>query len=158
MSEVSDKFVPASPFQVPQRERRLLKFKVPRKRASLLHNLILTESEALSIASKPAVFAVDYSPGDTIQVEYKESLAPGSRVDKIRGVVLGKVQRGVASSVIIRDVVLEAVIERQIPLHSPLCLSIEVLEKNWVKKGKRAKRAKLFYLRDRPDAEVRVTG
>jgi large subunit ribosomal protein L19 len=153
------KFVPASPFQPPSRPRRLIKYKIPRKRASLLQNMLRTEQEMASKASKPAVFSADFRAGDSIELEYRESMAPGARVDKIRGVVLAKVNRGIASTVVIRDVVLETVIERQIPLHSPLCLTLKVLERNFVKKGKKKiKRAKLFYLRDRPDNEVRVTG
>jgi len=102
---------------------------------------------------------VDFSVGDAVEIEYKESMEKGARVDKIRGVVLGKVNKGLGSSIHVRDVVLETVIERQIPLHSPLCLSLKVIEKNFVKKGRRKiKRAKLYYLRDRPDNEVRVTG
>lgn len=47
--------------------------------------------------------------------------------------------------------------ERTIPLHSPLLLGVRVLEKNWIGK-KRIRRAKLTYLRDRPDVEVNVSG
>jgi len=51
------KFVPTSPFQQPQRQRRLIKHKIPRKRASLLELLVKQEGEAESKLSKPAVFA-----------------------------------------------------------------------------------------------------
>ena len=78
-------------------------------------------------------------------------------VSKFRGVVLGRVNRGLASSFAIRDVVMEEVVERQVPLHSPLLLGIKVLRKNWVGK-KRYRRAKLTYLRNRPDVEVNVSG
>ena len=57
-------------------------------------------------------------------------------IDKIRGVVLGIVNRGLGSSVLIRDVVYGLPIERKIPLHSPMVKDLKILERNFVFKGK----------------------
>lgn len=52
-------------------------------------------------------------------------------------------------------------VERKIKLHSPMVKSLKVLEEGFVnrgkKKGKRIKRAKLYYLRDRGMEETRVS-
>lgn len=73
-----------------------------------------------------------------------------TKTDKVRGVVLGRVNRGLGSGVYLRDVVFGEPINRKVQLHSPMIKEIELLEKNFVFKGKRkVKRAKLYYLMDR---------
>jgi large subunit ribosomal protein L19 len=130
-----------------------------RKSSNLMYQKILAENTAKSRAAKPSVFKMKWRVGDAIELEYADSLAKGAAVSKQRGVVLGKTRKGVDSAVVIRDVVMGTVIERHVKLHSPLVKSVKVLTHNFVKKGKKKiKRAKLYYLRDRPDSEVRVTG
>ena len=133
------------------RFRNYVKFKSPRKRASkLLHEL---EKEAIgqSKAANPQVWETNFRVGDAIEVEMVEK--GGSRsedTEKLRGVVLGIFRKRLDHSVLLRDVVFGHVIERRIPLHSPLIKSDKVLEENFVFKGKRkVKRAKLYWLRDR---------
>lgn len=135
------------------------KFKSPRKRASkLLHEL---EKEAIikSKAFKPAVFQVDHHPGDAIEVELIEEGGVDGKTQKVRGVVIGKYNRGMDTSVLIRDVVMGGtIVERRLPLHSPMVKTIKVIEKNFVYKGRRKiKRAKLYFLRGRNPNESRVT-
>ncbi|GMH94062.1 hypothetical protein TL16_g12797 [Triparma laevis f. inornata] len=134
------------------------KYKIARKRANILLSLVNTESLSASISSKPKVFNTPFERGDAIEVEYASSMDTKTRsITKFRGLVLGRTNKGLASSFTIRDVVLEETVERTIPLHSPLLLGVRVLEKNWIGK-KRIRRAKLTYLRDRPDVEVNVSG
>ena len=72
------------------------------------------------------------------------------QLNKVRGVVLGRTNRGLGSGVYLRDVVMGEPINRKIPLHSPLVKKIDLLEENFVFKGRRKiKRAKLYYLKDR---------
>ncbi len=46
--------------------------------------------------------------------------------DPVRGIVLAKRNRGISSSFLLRDVVFSTVIEKTIPLYSPLLKSIKV--------------------------------
>ncbi|GMH71063.1 hypothetical protein TrRE_jg7502 [Triparma retinervis] len=138
-----------------------LKYKTPKKRASMLLSIIKKEQEEKSKAAKPKVFDVDFAVGDSVELEYASTVDTKTRtISKVRGVLLAVRNKGIATNIVIRDVVLDEVVEREIPLHSPLVLSLKVLTKNFVKgrQKKKIKRAKLYYLRDRPDAEVRVTG
>lgn len=122
-------------------------------------NEITQETVAKSKAKSPKVFDVNFRPGDAIElVMIAQGGVKSTETEKVRGVVLGKVNRGLGSAVYLRDVVFGEPVDRKIPLHSPLIKSIKVLEENFVKKGKKKiKRAKLFYLRDRPSDETRVT-
>jgi len=133
------------------RFRDYIKFKSPRKKASKLLLDLARESVEKSNASKPEVFDVAFSSGDAIECEIIEQGGVGStELKKVRGVVIGKFNKRMDSSVLIRDVVMGMHIERLLPLHSPLVKTIRLLEKNFVYKGKRkVKRSKLYFLRDR---------
>jgi len=134
------------------------KFKIPRKRCNILMSLATAHAEEKSREAKPKVFNTEFERGDAVEVEYASSLDTRTRtISKFRGVVLGRTNRGLASSFTVRDVVQEEVIERRIPLHSPLLMGIRVLKKNWIGK-KKIRRAQLTYLRKRPDVEVNVSG
>jgi large subunit ribosomal protein L19 len=79
-------------------------------------------------------------------------------IEKIRGVVLGIVNRGLGSSMILRDVVYGVPIERRIPLYSPMIKDAKLLERNFIFKGKKkVKRAKLYYFRDRNPLLTKVS-
>ena len=110
-----------------------------------------TEAVAESKAEKPAVFGVDYRVGDAIECEVVEQGGVNTtELKRVRGVVIGKFNKNLSSSVLIRDVVLGITVERQVPLHSPTTKSIKVLERNFIYKGRRkVKRAKLYFLRNR---------
>lgn len=133
------------------RFRNRTKFKSPRKRASSLLDTLNKEAVFRSKQGNPAVLEVPFRVGDAIEIQYVDQGGVHSKqVDKIRGVVLGKVNRGLNSAVYLRDVVFGEPIDRKIHLHSPLLKSLKVLEENFVfKKKKKVKRAKLYYLRDR---------
>jgi large subunit ribosomal protein L19 len=128
-----------------------VKFKSPRKRASKLLFELGKEAVEKSKASKPAVFEVEHRVGDAIELEIIEDGGVNStELKKVRGVVIGKFNKGIDTSVLIRDVVMGTIVERRLPLHSPLVKSVRLIEKGFIKK----KRAKLYYLRDRnPNGE-----
>lgn len=127
------------------------KFKSPRKRASKLFLEINNDAVIASKERNPAVLGTNFRVGDSIEIEMVEKGGINSTmIEKVRGVVLGRINRGLGSSVYIRDVVFGEPIDRKIPLHSPLLKKITLLETNFVFKGRRKiKRAKLYYLRDR---------
>jgi len=135
------------------------KFKSPRKRASKLLDELNKEAVSQSSEKNAAVLKTNFRVGDAIEIQYIDQGGIHSKQqDKMRGVVLGKVNRGLNTSVYLRDVVFGEPIDRKIHLHSPLLKSLNVLEENFVfKKKKRVKRAKLYYLRDRLPTETKVT-
>lgn len=138
------------------------KFKNPRKRASKLYNELITEKIAESRASKPAVWDVPFKVGDALELEILDDGGvdnpQNKKYDIIRGVVLGRHNRGLDTAIYLKDVLYGDHVERKVKLHSPMVKSLKVLEEGFVnrgkKKGKRIKRAKLYYLRDRkPEGE-----
>mmetsp|Transcript_16093 Transcript_16093/g.33679 ORF Transcript_16093/g.33679 Transcript_16093/m.33679 type:complete len:268 (-) Transcript_16093:214-1017(-) len=138
------------------------KFKSPRKRASKLLNDLKNEKVQQSMAAKPQVFGVPFRVGDAVEIQVLEDGGvdnpQNKKLDKIRGVVLGRVNRGLDTSIYLKDVVFGEHMERKIKLHSPMIKTLKVLEENFVHKGrKKIKRAKLYYLRDRKPDETRVT-
>ena len=130
------------------------KFKSPRKLASKLFNELQREVVEDNKKKNPAVLNVPFRVGDAIEIEViSEGDVNSTNIDKIRGLVIGKKNRGLGSTIQLRDVVYGEPIERTIPLHSPLLKKLTVLEQNFLHKGKkRVKRAKLYYLRDRNPA------
>lgn len=135
------------------RYRDYVKFKSPRKRASSLLSQLQQETVEKSKQAKPEVFGTKFAVGDAIECEIIEQGGVNSSDRrKVRGVVLGKYNKGMDTSVLIRDVLFGSAVERLLPLHSPTVKSLRLLEKNFIYKGRRkVKRAKLYFLRDRND-------
>lgn len=146
-------------------ERPKPKFKSPRKRASKMYHVITTEAMEKSKASKPEVWDVPFKVGDAIELEVLDDGGVdnpnNNKLDKIRGVVLGRHNRGLDTGIYLKDVLYGEHVERKVKLHSPMVKTLRVLEEGFVnkgkRKGKRVKRAKLYYLRDRKPEETRVT-
>lgn len=139
------------------RFREYEKFKSPRKRASKLLDELNKEAVEKSKTSNPAMWDAGFRVGDSIEIKMvtqggvkaKDGDSKSQDIEKIRGVVLGIVNRGLNSSVIMRDVVYGLPIERKIPMHSPMVKEAAVLERNFIFKGKkRVKRSKLYYFRN----------
>lgn len=136
------------------------KFKIPRKRASKLFHELNVEKCEEDRKRNPDVFHVPFRVGDAIEVTQVAAGGVHSKdTEQIRGVVLGIRNRGLGSVFYLRDVLFGEPVERIVPLHSPMIQKIEILQRNFVKakEGKKIKRAKLFYLRDRNPALCRVT-
>ncbi|CEG45083.1 ribosomal protein l19 [Plasmopara halstedii] len=122
------------------------KLKIPTKRAaSLLQQL---EAEAVAKASEGKNI-VDFNPGDSVEVHYLLSRT-SSRVQRVKGVVLARRNRGTGSSFVIRNHIGGYGFEQKIFLCSPLLQSVKLLQKSFIHKGKkRVRRAKLYYLREK---------
>ena len=84
------------------------KFRSPRKRASKLFHALRTEAEVLSMKSKPEVWDVPFRVGDAIELGILDdggaSNANNKRLDHVRGVVLGRINRGLDTSIYLKDV------------------------------------------------------
>ena len=81
--------------------------------------------------------------GDTIDVHYRIVEGDKERIQVFQGVLIGMKGRGVNRTITVRRIVANEGVERIFPLHSPRIAKIEV-----VRRGD-ARRAKLYYLRDR---------
>ena len=85
----------------------------------------------------------DMTVGDTVDVHYRIVEGDKERIQVFQGVLIGMKGRGINRTITIRRIVANEGVERIFPLHSPRIAKIEV-----VRHGD-ARRAKLYYLRDR---------
>lgn len=87
----------------------------------------------------------EFKPGDIIRVHYKIKEEDKERVQRFEGVLIAQKGAGVSKTMTVRKIGAAGVgVERIFPLHSPNIKKIEV-----IKKGK-VRRAKLYYLREKP--------
>lgn len=115
------------------------------------------EAVEKSKASKPEVWEVPFKVGDAVELTVLDDGGvdnPNNNpLDTIRGVVLGHEKKGLDEAIYLKDVLYGEHVERKVKLHSPMVKTLKVLEEGFVnrgkKKGRRVKRAKLYYLRDR---------
>ena len=92
---------------------------------------------------KPAKELPTITIGDTIDVHYRIIEGDKERVQVFQGVFIAEKGRGINKTITVRRIVANEGVERIFPLHSPRLARIDV-----VRRGD-ARRAKLFYLRDR---------
>jgi large subunit ribosomal protein L19 len=144
------------------RYRSYPKFKSPRKRASKLFDELNREACEKAKETNPTIWRETIRVGDSVELKMvsqgglKES--DKQETEKIRGVVLGIFNRGLGSSVLLRDVVYGLPIERRVPLYSPMIKDAKVLERNFIfKNKKKVRRAKLYYFRDRNPLLTKVS-
>ena len=110
-----------------------------------MRNIIETlESEALKTGIP------DFVPGDTVVVQVRVKEGNRERLQAYEGVVIGKRNRGLNSSFIVRKISSGEGVERTFQLYSPLIASIVVKRRGDVR------RAKLYYLRDRSGKSARI--
>lgn len=81
--------------------------------------------------------------GNTVDVHCRIIEGEKERVQVFTGVVIARKGRGIAATITVRRIVANEGVERIFPLHSPRIAKIEV------KRHGHARRAKLYYLRDR---------
>ena len=91
-----------------------------------------------------------FGPGDTVIVHVNVVEGTRKRVQAYEGVVIGRRNRGLNSSFVVRKVSSGEGVERTFQLYSPTIASIEVKRRGDVR------RAKLYYLRDRSGKSARI--
>ena len=91
-----------------------------------------------------------FRPGDQVKVHVKVTEGQRERVQVFEGVVLARRGGGLRESFTVRKVSFGVGVERSFPLHGPAIDKIEV-----VRHGK-ARRAKLYYLRERIGRKAKV--
>ena len=92
----------------------------------------------------------EFAPGDTVIVGVNVVEGSRKRVQLFEGVVIGRRNRGLNSSFIVRKISSGEGVERTFQLYSPLIASIEVKRRGDVR------RAKLYYLRQRSGKSARI--
>jgi len=92
----------------------------------------------------------EFGPGDTVNVQVRVKEGNRERLQAYEGVVIGRRNRGVNSSFIVRKISHGVGVERTFQTHSPLIASIEVKRRGDVRK------AKLYYLRERSGRSARI--
>jgi large subunit ribosomal protein L19 len=84
-----------------------------------------------------------FGVGDTVDVHYKIIEGDKERIQVFQGVLIAVTGRGIHKMITVRRIVANEGVERSFPLHSPRMAKLDV-----VRRGD-ARRAKLFYLRER---------
>ena len=91
-----------------------------------------------------------FAPGDTVIVNVNVVEGTRKRVQAFEGVVIGRRNRGLNSSFVVRKISSGEGVERTFQTYSPSIASIEVKRRGDVR------RAKLYYLRDRSGKSARI--
>lgn len=107
---------------------------------------IIKSIEQEQLKDKLASFNV----GDTVKVQVKVIEGNRERIQAFEGIVIKRQHGGIRETFTVRRVSYGIGVERTFALHSPKITSIDV-----VRQGK-ARRAKLFYLRNRVGKAAKV--
>jgi len=92
----------------------------------------------------------EFSPGDTVVVQVKVIEGERERLQAFEGVVIGKRNRGINSSFVVRKISDGIGVERTFQTYSPLVDSISVKRRGDVRQSK------LYYLRDLSGKAARI--
>ena len=92
----------------------------------------------------------EFNAGDTVDVHYLIREGDKERIQVFTGTVIAIKGEGIRRNILVRRLVAGEGVERLFPLHSPRVQDIQVKSRG------RARRAKLYYLRDRVGKGVRL--
>jgi len=107
---------------------------------------LLNKVEQTSLKEEVPYFEI----GDTVDVHCRILEGEKERIQVFTGVVIARSGSGTREMFSVRRIVQGQGVERKFPLHSPRVAKIEV------KRAGVARRAKLYYLRDRVGKAVRL--
>ncbi|MFN4232398.1 50S ribosomal protein L19 [Thermus sp.] len=91
----------------------------------------------------------EFRPGDTVRVAYRVKEGNRTRVQNFEGIVIKVKRNGYNTSFTVRKVSYGVGVERIFPLNSPLIEKIEIVQRG------RARRAKLYFIRELSEREIR---
>jgi large subunit ribosomal protein L19 len=98
----------------------------------------------------PAEKKINFNVGDTVKVHYKIIEGNKERIQVYEGVVIAIGNKGINKAFTVRKISFDIGVERVFPLFSPRIAKIDV-----IRKGK-ARRAKLYYLRERTGKSTKL--
>lgn len=128
--------------------------RLPRQIAKItrehLHEELREEGE-----NKASAYIDNVGIGDAVEVRFKTSVEQEKPI-KFRGILIGEKKKGFDYSMRILGAHEGTAVEYIFQRYSPLLFRVKLLKKNFVKNGKRVKRAKLYYLRERPIEEIMI--
>lgn len=90
-----------------------------------------------------------FKPGDTVNVHVRVIEGDKERIQQFQGVVIGRHGDGLRATFTVRKISNGVGVERIFPLHSPRVAKIEMMKEG------RARRAKMYYLRDLAAKQIR---
>ena len=99
---------------------------------------------------KPTDAYPDFTIGDTIDVHYKIIEGDKERIQVFQGVFISEKGRGINKTITVRRIVANEGVERVFPVHSPRMAKIDLVRRA------DARRAKLYYLRDRVGKAAKI--
>jgi len=112
---------------------------------------VIEQLEKEEVERLSAVRAIpQFAPGDTVVVSVNVVEGTRKRVQAYEGVVIGRRNRGLNSSFVVRKISSGEGVERTFQTYSPQIASIEVKRRGDVR------RAKLYYLRERSGKSARI--
>jgi large subunit ribosomal protein L19 len=91
-----------------------------------------------------------FSPGDTVRVNYRIREGSKERIQAFEGVCIGRRGGGIDETFTVRKISSGIGVERVFPLHAPTVEGLEVLRRG------RVRRAKLYYLRNLRGKAARI--
>ena len=91
----------------------------------------------------------EFRPGDTVRVSYKVKEGNRTRIQDFEGIVIRIRRNGFNTTFTVRKVSYGVGVERIFPLHSPLIQKIDIVQRG------RARRAKLYFIRNLSGREIR---
>ena len=112
---------------------------------------IIQELENEQMSHISAMRAIpEFAPGDTVRVMVRVVEGKNTRNQAYEGVVIARSGSGIHENFTVRKISYGEGVERVFPLHSPNVHKIEVERRGL------ARRAKLYYLRDRTGKKAKV--
>jgi len=137
-----------SPFT---KTRALKKRKTYEKRAGHMMETLERERITEMLNEREGVKISAFRPGDVVKLTL-EVPENRRRTQTFTGICIARKNRGLGSSFTLRTMLGNVGVERMFPLYSPNIKELVVIER------KKVRRAKLYYLRDRPARFSRVGG
>lgn len=108
-------------------------------------SLIIEEINKSQLRTVPA-----FKSGDTVNVYFRIVEGDKERTQMFQGVCISRQGRGINEMAVVRKVVDEVGVERIFPVCSPMVAKVEIVRRA------DARRAKLYYLRDRSGKSRRL--
>jgi large subunit ribosomal protein L19 len=112
----------------------------------MARQLILESINASNLKTDVPVMDI----GDTVSVQFRIVEGDKERLQAFTGVIISRHGRGIDEIMTLRKVVDDVGVERVFPINSPVVAGFEVLRRA------DARRAKLYYLRDRQGKSQRL--